>query len=129
MEKILAFHLPEPEIKKLQRIAASQKIRLHLVEPGYALTPLGVLADGRPPKKAPCAGEPFPESLLVLCDFSEKRMDRLLAALRKNQVKIDYKAALTPINRSWNVLRLMPALRAERESLECPPNPLSRPPQ
>jgi hypothetical protein len=51
-----------------------------------------------------------------MCGFSEKEMDKLLAALKKAQVPIDYKAILTPTNRRWNVLRLLLELGVEKRT-------------
>lgn len=63
-------------------------------------------------------GEVPDESLLLLCGFTETRMDKLLAALRNARVQVDYKAVLTPTNRRWNVMRLLLEMRAEKAAYE-----------
>ena len=51
--------------------------------------------------------------LILICGLSDKRLDALLAALKKAGVQTDYKAVLTASNRRWTVLRLLLALDAE----------------
>ena len=45
-------------------------------------------------------------------------MDKLLLALRRDQVTIDYKAVLTPTNRKWNVMRLYLEMQAEKAAYQ-----------
>ena len=52
-----------------------------------------------------------------MCGLSNKRMDKLLFALRKAEVRVDYKAALTPTNQKWDVLHLLLEMHAERASI------------
>lgn len=119
MEKLLIFHMEDSELKKLKQIAIAQKIRYELVEPSLYMQPLEAIVSGTRSLSAPDASVKEPdESLLLLCDFTEKRMDKLLAALRKARVQVDYKAVLTPTNRKWNVMRLLLEMRAERASYE-----------
>lgn len=119
MEKILAFHLSDTELRELKRCTGALNMRVEVIAPEDYLQTLGSLAKNR--KNALTAaytGELPQESLLVFCDFTEKRMDKLLLSLRKNRLLIDYKAVLTPTNSQWNVLRLLLELRAERLSFE-----------
>ena len=55
-----------------------------------------------------------PESLLVMCDFTEKQMNRLLTELRRKEIRIDYKAVLTSTNRNWDVLHMYFEMERER---------------
>ena len=119
MEKILAFHLSDTELRELKRCTGALKMRVEAIAPEDYLQTLGNLAKNR--KNALTSaytGELPQESLLVFCDFTEKRMDKLLLSLRRNRLLIDYKAVLTPTNSQWNVLRLLLELRSERLSFE-----------
>lgn len=119
MEKLLLFHLNDTEQKKLKQVARNLKIRCEQIEATDYSQPLEALVSGKKnPLTAPFTGEVPEESLLLLCDFSDKRMDALLLALRKAGAQIDYKAVLTPTNRKWNVLRLMLEMRAEKAAYE-----------
>lgn len=119
MEKLLLFHFNDTELKKLKQAARSLKIPYEQIKTADYTQPLAALVSGKKnPLTAPFAGEAPEESLLLLCDFSDKRMDALLLALRKAGAQIDYKAVLTPTNRKWNVLRLMLEMRAEKAAYE-----------
>ena len=119
MEKILLYHPDETAFETVRRTAASQKLRCVRLDVSALSLPLGVLEKGAPlPAAAPFTGAAPSESLLLMCDLSDQRMDRLLLALKKSGVSIDFKAILTPVNRSWSVLRLLVALHAERAAYE-----------
>ena len=56
--------------------------------------------------------------MLLFCDVTEKHLDKFLSELRNKQSRIDYKAVLTPTNRTWNVRRLYAHMAMERMSHE-----------
>ena len=56
--------------------------------------------------------------MLLFCDVTEKHLDKFLFELRNKQSRIDYKAVLTPTNRTWNVRRLYAHMAMERMSHE-----------
>lgn len=115
MEKLLLFHLNDTEQKKLKQAARNLKIRYEQIDTADYNQPLEALVSGKKsPLAAPFTGEVPQESLLLMCDFSDKRMDALLLALRKAGVQVDYKAVLTPTNRKWNFLRPLLEMRAEK---------------
>lgn len=131
MEKLLLFHLSDTDSKKIARIAAQLKFCFETVEASDYSQPLGVLADSRR-RTERCAGaprlsehppadvsaKPIPkDSLLLFCGFSDKRMDRLLFALRSESVSVDFKAVLTPTNRTWDVRRLLLEMHREKAAL------------
>ena len=119
MEKLLVFHLNETELQKLRRIAGNLKIHYEIIEGTNYTQPIENLLSGHlSPLIAPFTGELPQENLLLLCDFTEKRMDKLLLALRRDQVMIDYKAILTPTNRKWNAMRLFLEMQAEKAAYQ-----------
>lgn len=119
MEKLLAFHFNETELFQLRQLAAALKIRIEAVDSIDYKQTLGDLVSGKKnPLTEAFTGDVPEENLLLLCDFTEKRMDKLLLSLRKSQLQIDYKAVLTPTNRQWNVLRLLLEMRAEKAAYE-----------
>lgn len=119
MEKLLAFHFNETELFQLRQLAAALKIRIEAVDSIDYKQTLGDLVSGKKnPLTEAFTGDVPEENLLLLCDFTEKRMDKLLLSLRKSQLPIDYKAVLTPTNRQWNVLRLLLEMRAEKAAYE-----------
>ncbi|MCD8231846.1 MAG: DUF3783 domain-containing protein [Clostridiales bacterium] len=54
------------------------------------------------------------ESMVVMCGFTEKQMDRFLEKLRKSNIPVDFKAVLTATNRSWSVRRMYFEMAKER---------------
>ena len=54
-------------------------------------------------------------SMIVMCDFTEKQLDRLLMDLRNHKVMVDYKIVKTPTNASWDVLHVY--FEAQKEKM------------
>ena len=59
----------------------------------------------------------FAEPMLVMAGLESEDIDAVLAALKRNQIRIDLKAIVTPINQSWTSLQLYGALCREREAM------------
>ena len=81
--------------------------------------PLAVLAglDDDPGTLLPFAGGPLGGRMVVFCGL-EDRMDALLPALRQAGIGPDcLKAVLTPINRTWNAVRLHEELLREHQAM------------
>ena len=81
--------------------------------------PLAVLAglDDDPGTLLPFAGGPLGGRMVVFCGL-EDRMDALLPALRQAGIGPDcLKAVLTPINRTWNAVKLHEELLREHQAM------------
>ena len=61
-------------------------------------------------------GTPPGESMLVFCGLGEGQLDKLLAALRRNEVHVDFKAVQTPTNQQWSALRLYAEMEREKNT-------------
>ena len=91
---------------------------------GFGIT-ASAIAPGQPVRTVaqldePCAAAPVSgpaESLLLLDGVDGPALQALLAALRAREVSVDYKAVVTPHNRSWTVLELMEELKRERRAI------------
>ena len=59
----------------------------------------------------------IPEEVLVLHQFSEQRLDALLHALRKANVRIALKAIVTEQNCGWTFYQLYEEIRQELEKM------------
>ena len=81
-------------------------------------TRLGVLAGEAGPAGEAEAAAPQP-SVLVFAYFTDALLDKALAALRTAQLAFDYKAALTPTNRTWTLQMLLEELKRERAHIEA----------
>lgn len=60
---------------------------------------------------------PFTEEMLVMCGFSDEKVDKFLMEMRKKKIgKINLKAVLTPYNALWNSYELYQELKKEHKS-------------
>lgn len=83
MEKLLVFHLDDDNLKKLKQIAGALKIRIELVPATDYLKTLEMIVSKTSSSVKPFFREVPSESLIIFCDFPEKKMDKLLLALRR----------------------------------------------
>ena len=56
-------------------------------------------------------------SLLLLCGLREKRLDKLLFELRREEAVVEYKAVLTPVNRTWTLRHLYLEMQREKAAI------------
>lgn len=134
MEKLLLFGADDAEFQKINQIASRLKLRLEQVDPADYKRTLGEIASGS--HKHSALGAPaasgqdaarsssgvqtggsspaLSESLLVMCNLSDKRMDKLLFELRRADAALSYKAVLTPTNAGWTIPRLMLEMQREK---------------
>ena len=113
MEKILLLHGEEETERKVRNIASRLKINMTSVSNPDPDSLLEDLAQGR---AVPQNTSTVPEaSLLLFCGLREKRLDKLLFELRREEVAVDYKAVLTSTNRTWTLQHLY--LELEREKV------------
>ena len=118
MERLLLFNSPDTD--KIKKIAAPMKIKVLTADPARYNETLRELAS-TDKKEKPSTDNVFigkvpAESLLLFCEVADKKIDKILFQLRKNNINIDFKAILTPTNSSWNVLKLY--LEMEREKIQ-----------
>ena len=139
MEKLVLIHVDDIEYYKIQNIASRMKITVdripeEIVTENYKL---GELANGTYKKAADIIDaddrkqektaehssetgavnvqtKSRADSLILLCNLRDKRLDKMLFELRHGEVKVMYKAILTPSNQNWTVPMLMQELRRER---------------
>lgn len=139
MEKLVLLHVDDIEYHKIQNIASRMKITVdripeEIVTVNYKLGELVngtykkatdmIDADDR--KQENVTGHSSEtgavnaqtknraDSLILLCNLKDKRLDKMLFELRHGEVKVMYKAILTPSNQNWTVPMLMQELRRER---------------
>ena len=116
MEKILAFQVRETDLQKLKGISASMRIKLVVIDKvDFRQTVNDLLSHKKNPLVEPYNGQ-ITESMLLLHEFSDKRLDALLKALRREQVKVDFKAVTTKTNIKWTVLQLFFEMEKERKA-------------
>lgn len=143
MEKVLAFQLNQNQLDSVYKVCSQMKIVVIAVQQNQMLMPLKQLLEEKAYKgraniqgsgtghqsigstwiepdliSKTMDGSRQLQSMIVMCDLSEKHVDRLLAALRMGNVGIDYKAVMTPVNSQWNGMRMLDQMEAEKRSIE-----------
>lgn len=117
MEIILAFQVKETGLQKLKQIAGSMRIKLQIVEKAdFRQLIQDLLAQKKNLLLEAYEGNSITESMLVLDGFSDKRLDALLNALKREQVAVDYKAVTTPVNKKWTVLQMYMEMEREKKA-------------
>ena len=119
MEKILLLQCPETD--RIRRLAASVRVPVRVIEATeYKKTLQELYLDRTEDRDRENSYEgTLPQgSLAVFCKLPEKKLDKLLAQLRKNQIPITYKAIMTPTNAKWNVLRLYAEMEREHREFQ-----------
>ena len=116
MEKILAFQVRETDLQKLKGISDSMRIKLVVIDKvDFRQTVNDLLSQKKNPLVEPYNGQ-ITESMLLLHEFSDKRLDALFKALRREQVKVDFKAVTTKTNIKCTVLQLFFEMEKERKA-------------
>lgn len=119
MEKILLF---QSELySQIKAIASPLRIRVEEFDAGCMKTTLDELySKGKDASYVEAyTGEVPKESLLVFCNVEDKKLDKILAQLKKKGLHIDYKAVMTPTNAKWNILRIFFEMEREKKAYEA----------
>jgi hypothetical protein len=112
----LAYGCADEE--RLREVFAAMGAQVRVLKGEDWGTRLGVLAGEAGPAGEAEAAAPQ-QSVLVFAYFTDALLDKALAALRTAQLAFDYKAALTPTNRTWTLQMLLEELKRERAHIEA----------
>lgn len=112
----LAYGCADEE--RLREVFAAMGAQVRVLKSEDWGTRLGVLAGEAGPAGEAETAAPQ-QSVLVLAYFTDALLDKALAALRTAQLAFDYKAALTPTNRTWTLQMLLEELKRERAHIEA----------
>ncbi|MFR9215900.1 MAG: DUF3783 domain-containing protein [Ruthenibacterium sp.] len=112
----LAYGCADEE--RLREVFAAMGAQVRVLKSEDWGTRLGVLAGEAGPAGEAEAAAPQ-QSVLVFAYFTDALLDKALAALRTAQLAFDYKAALTPTNRTWTLQMLLEELKRERAHIEA----------
>ena len=129
-ETVLYYNPGRPETMKhvamMKSVLVRMGIRIRNIGPEQVLETVGYLAgmDGfqvldKAPEGQEAAGLPvIPVAMMVLTQFSNRRLDELLMNLRKAGVpRIGLKAVLTEHNSTWTFYHLYEELKEEHETM------------
>lgn len=116
MEKILLFQVEDEAAVKA--VAGPSHIKVETVDVKYYKETIDKLYRGVEEPTEVFGGELPVGSLMLFCHVEDKKLDKVLAALKKKKVAVDYKAVMTPTNARWNVLRLYFEMEREKKAYE-----------
>ena len=122
MTEMVLFYTPEntERTRKLKGIFVRLGVRIRNISPEQMGETVGFLAglEGYGPAEA---GEDFPapeEEMLVMKNFTSRKIDELILAIRKAGLKkIELKAMVTPTNAGWTFYKLYEEIREERRQV------------
>ncbi len=106
--------------EKIKFVFVLMGVRIKTVEKEDYLRPIGVLAgvEGIPDDTGSYEGKGFDDEMLVINHFTDGQMNQMLAYFKKEGIRIDLKAALTPTNQFWNSMELHEELLREHEEMQ-----------
>ena len=130
MELVLYYSTGDPRMKKQEMMMKSVLVRMGVkirnVAPDQVMESVGYLAgvpgfEKREVLQQPEAEEKIPqitEQMLVMKDFTSRRIDALLLNLRKAKVpKINLKAIVTEQNAGWSFYHLYEEIGEEHRKM------------
>ena len=118
-EVVLMYHLEGDRGRKLKTIFVQNGLRIRQIPQEEYNQPIGALAGIKeiPRVEEAYDGEELAEEMLVFRGVYGKRLDLLLAQMRKNKVAVNLKAILTEHNVGWSGLQLYEELKKEHEQM------------
>lgn len=118
-EVVLMYHLEGDRGRKLKTIFVQNGLRIRQIPWEEYNQPIGALAGIKeiPRVEEVYDGDELAEEMLVFRGVYGKRLDLLLAQMRKNKVAVNLKAILTEHNVGWSGLQLYEELKKEHEQM------------
>ena len=122
MKETVLYFSPKKTLQTaaLKGLLIRMGIRIKNIAPEQANEQVGALAGiagfekaNAEPATDPKTAAKLQEEMLVLCNFSEARLDALLQGMRRSGIRIALKAMLTESNASWTFLQLYEELLKE----------------
>lgn len=122
MKETVLYFTPQktPQTAALKGLLIRMGIRIKNITLEQVNEQVGALAgvtgfekSGAEATTDPEAAAPLQEEMLVLCNFSEARLDALLHGMRRSGIRIALKAMLTESNASWTFRQLYEELSEE----------------
>ncbi|MDW2797021.1 DUF3783 domain-containing protein [Clostridium boliviensis] len=126
-KEMVLYYCPEKESQKgnntrvarLKAVLIQMGIRIKNISPDQTSQTIGYLAGSEGFEEQPAGECPVvEEEILVMKNFSSKRIDELLMNLKRSGVsKIALKAVITDTNSKWSFYDLYQELKKEHETM------------
>ncbi len=121
-ETILLFHVEDKTLKSgIEQALFPFHIRVKKVPRSDYCKPLGILAGIIKEEQTtePYFGQELDAPMMIFVGISDGKLDSILQSLRSRQVRLPYKAVLTPTNALWTPLKCFEELRREHEAMSA----------
>ena len=119
--KVLLYRLDEESERgsRVRAVLREMKILALTVDETQLDETVGRLAAlNAAPAEHPSVPESIPqEPFMLLCGLGGRQLDRLLAALRRADAVVDYRAVMTDSNRGWTLCQLMREVAREHNTI------------
>lgn len=117
-ETILLFNITDRNTKlKLERILLPLKLRIPVSQYGQTLAALCGLEEPVALPSESAITPSFSDPMMIFAGLSEMTLNRVLAGLRAQQIRIPYKAILTPTNQHWTPEECFIEIKKEHEQM------------
>lgn len=113
MEKIILFDVKDA--KKINKIASQMRIKVYEVNPMECGGTLQDIVDGKKIETISSTIAPS-KGLMLMCDVTQKHMDKLLFAVKRDNLNVGYKAILTKTNAKWSLAQMLLHMEMEEKS-------------
>ena len=120
-ETVLLINITDKQrLRKMKMALLPLKVRMRQVSQEEYLQPVGYLAGNKDVLSGQNndSGEALEKEMVVFAAIGDNLLDRILAAMRKAGVQVDYKAVLTEHNQTWDCIQLYQELQREHQSFQ-----------
>lgn len=116
--KLVGYCISDNKRESLSEIAKEIGTDISFIGKEYASEKLGVVVGVDKPCQTDVFQDEQPEcEVLIMSGLKSTVIDRLLYAMRARNIIIDLKCTVTPINRYWEMCRLIDELKKEHEAM------------
>jgi len=119
-EQVLLYGFENNErTEKIKKIFNKLSIKYTFLKEDSIVEKIGYLLGNKGFAKTKSEGEffQFPHEVMLFSSIMGKRLDDVLLALKNEEIKIPYKAVVTPFNKLWTLERLVKTMEKEHGAM------------
>lgn len=119
-EIIMLFNFKDKSrLMNIKRTLIPFHIYLKEIKKEEYYQPLGYLAEIKEVSSIPDIydGEELEDEMVIFYNIEDNKLNQILKNMRKNKIRIPYKAVITPTNQYWNPLECFAEIQKEHKLL------------